>query len=92
MANRNLPIENAPNQDRGKGPVQSLNYQLGKHFQKKLVSDILKSKSLHHQLKIAVLASFLVLTGIYSALTSSGGAPLGHSSSPGDSDCSSCHG
>ncbi len=47
---------------------------------------------MHHQLKIAVLASFLVLTGIYSALTSSGGAPLGFSSAPGDSDCTSCHG
>jgi len=47
---------------------------------------------MNHRLKIATLASFLVLTGIYSALTSSGGAPLGFSSSPADSDCSSCHG
>ncbi|MFM8960762.1 MAG: choice-of-anchor V domain-containing protein [Bacteroidota bacterium] len=47
---------------------------------------------MHHQLKIAVLASFLVLTGIYSALTSSGGAPLGYSSAPGESNCTSCHG
>lgn len=47
---------------------------------------------MHHQLKIAVLAFFLVLTGIYSALTSSGGAPLGFSSAPGESDCTSCHG
>jgi hypothetical protein len=47
---------------------------------------------MHHQLKIAVLASFLVLTGIYSALTSSGGAPLGFSSAPGEANCTSCHG
>jgi len=47
---------------------------------------------MHHKLKIAVLASFLVLTSIYNALTSSGGAPLGFSSAPGESNCSTCHG
>ncbi|NBV04078.1 MAG: hypothetical protein EBS08_00120 [Cytophagia bacterium] len=47
---------------------------------------------MNHRLKIATLTFFLVLTGIYSALTSSGGAPLGFSSAPGDSDCTSCHG
>lgn len=47
---------------------------------------------MHHKLKIAVLALFLILTSLHYALTSSGGAPLGFSSAPGESNCTSCHG
>lgn len=47
---------------------------------------------MHHKLKISVLTLFLGLTSIYHALTSSGGAPLGFSSAPGESNCTSCHG
>lgn len=42
--------------------------------------------------KTLLLPSFLILGGVYTALTSSSNPPLGHTGSPGESNCTSCHG
>ncbi len=42
--------------------------------------------------KTLLLPSLLILGGVYTALTSSSNPPLGHTGSPGESNCTSCHG
>lgn len=42
--------------------------------------------------KTLLLPSFLILGGVYTALTSSSNPPLGHTGAPGESNCTSCHG
>lgn len=42
--------------------------------------------------KILLLPAFLLLGGVYTALTYSSSPPLSHTGAPGESDCSSCHG
>ena len=42
--------------------------------------------------KTLLLPSLLILGGVYTALTSSSNPPLGYTGSPGESNCTSCHG
>lgn len=42
--------------------------------------------------KTLLLPAFLLLGGVYSALTYSSNPPLSHTGAPGESNCSSCHG